>query len=161
MYNFCFLGKFLVNFSFYFWYYIKPVDDDNGEAGQQERQVMSKLKVKLRKEKCAGTLYGKLLAAKLKKLPYHHLLRAKHDIDNIMFKYMYINCVPEKESQSFSPVINTIVQPLQRTLMPFRHNTPNNMTLLTNLPSPEIAADQNQLVKIWLADLFFKGKGTT
>ena len=155
MYNFCFLGKFLVNFSFYFSYYIKPVEDDNGEAGQQERRVMSKLKVKLRKEKWADTLYRKLLTARLKKFPYHHRLRAKHDIDNIMFKYMYINCVPEKEFQSFSPVINTIVQPLQRTPMRFRHNTPNNMTLLTNLPSPEIVADQNQLVKIWLADLFF------
>lgn len=40
------------------------------------------------KQKCEETLYGELLVEKLKKLPYETRLRAKHDIDNIMFKYL-------------------------------------------------------------------------
>ena len=39
-----------------------------------------------------------------------------------MFKYMRIDCVLEKESQSFSPVINTIEQPSQSRPTPFRYN---------------------------------------
>ena len=84
---------------------------------------MSKFEEILSKERCEDTLYGKLLTTKLKELPYHRRLRAKHDIDNSMLKYMCIDCVPKKESQSFSPVINTIIQPLQSTPMPFRCNT--------------------------------------
>ena len=84
---------------------------------------MSKLDEKLSKEKCEDTLYGELLTAKLKKLPYHHWLPAKHDTDTIMFNYMCIDCAPEKKSQSFSLVIyyctaiakHTYAIPLQHT----------------------------------------------
>ena len=51
-------------------------------------RVMSKLEENLSKEKREDTLYGEVLTAKLKKLPNHHRLRAKHDIDKTMFKYM-------------------------------------------------------------------------
>ena len=95
---------------------------------------MSKVEEKLYKQKCEDTQYGELLTEKFKKLPYHYRLQAKHDIDNIMFKYMFIDCVPEKESQSFSPAIITIVQPSQSTTMPFRYRAPTNMDPLTNLP---------------------------
>ena len=51
--------------------------------------------------KCEDTLYGELLVAKLKKLKYEQRIRAKHDIDNVMFKYM-------------STSISTTYQPNQR-----------------------------------------------
>ena len=44
----------------------------------------------------------------------------------------------QKESQGFSAVINTIVQPSQSTPVPFRYNTHTNMAVLTSLSSPEI-----------------------
>lgn len=45
---------------------------------------MSKLEEKLKKKKkCEDFLHGELKTTKLKKLPYHHQLLAKHDIDNI------------------------------------------------------------------------------
>ena len=119
---------------------------------------MNKIEDKLNKEKCEDTLYGELLTAKLKKLPYHHRLRVKHDIDNIMLKYMCIDCVPEKESQSFSPVINPIAQPSQ-----CRSATTHSLKWLhlPIYPLQKSPTDHNQLVKIWLVVLFFKGKGTT
>ena len=52
---------------------------------------MSKLKEKLNTKKDDDQLYGDLLPTKLRRLSRSSKLRAKHEIDNIMFKYMLQN----------------------------------------------------------------------
>ena len=49
---------------------------------------MNKLKEKLNTKKDDDQLYGDLLPTKLRRLSRSSKLRAKHEIDNIMFKYM-------------------------------------------------------------------------
>ena len=52
---------------------------------------MNKLKEKLNSKKDDDQIYGDLLATKLRRLLSSSKLRAKHEIDNIMFKYMLQN----------------------------------------------------------------------
>ena len=52
---------------------------------------MDKLKEKLNSKKDDDQLYGDLLATKLRRLSSSSKLRAKHETDNIMFKYMLQN----------------------------------------------------------------------
>ena len=52
---------------------------------------MNKLKEKLNSKKDDDQLYGDLLANKLRWLRSSSKLRAKHEIDNVMFKYMLLN----------------------------------------------------------------------
>ena len=52
---------------------------------------MNKLKEKLNSKKDDDQLYGDLLATKLRRLLNSRKLRAKHEINNIMFKYMLQN----------------------------------------------------------------------
>ena len=52
---------------------------------------MNKLKEKLNSKKDDDQLYGDLLATKLRRLSSSSKLCAKHEIDNIMFKYMLQN----------------------------------------------------------------------
>ena len=52
---------------------------------------MNKLKEKLNSKKDDDQLYGDLLATKLRRLSSSSNLRAKHEVDNIMFKYMLQN----------------------------------------------------------------------
>ena len=122
---------------------------------------MNKLEEKLIKEKCKDTLYGELLTAKLKELPCHHWSWAKHDIDNIMFKYMSIDWVPEKESQGLSSVINTIVQLSPSTLAvshSLQHTHLQGSTYQFTLPRNQ-PADHNQLVgKFGMQSCFSKAE---
>ena len=43
--------------------------------------------VNKKEKRCEDTLHGEILASKMKKLPYQTKVRAKHEIDNLMFKY--------------------------------------------------------------------------
>ena len=52
---------------------------------------MNKLKEKLYSKKDDDQLYGDLFATKLRRLSSPSKLRAKHQIGNIMFKYMLKN----------------------------------------------------------------------
>ena len=52
---------------------------------------MNKLKEKLNSKKDDDQLYGDLLANKLRWLWSSSKLRAKHEIDNVVFKYMLLN----------------------------------------------------------------------
>ena len=56
---------------------------------------MQSLKDRLGSKKDEGQLYGELLATKMKKLSKINKLKAKHEIDNIMFKFQF-----EDESNS-------------------------------------------------------------
>ena len=52
---------------------------------------MNKLKEKLNSKKDDDHLYGDLVATKLQRLSSSSKLRAKHETDNIMIKYMLQN----------------------------------------------------------------------
>ena len=52
---------------------------------------MNKLKEKLNLKKDDDQLYDDLFATKLRRLSSSSILRTKHEIDNIMFKYMLQN----------------------------------------------------------------------
>ena len=56
-----------------------------------DNDFMNKLKGKVDSKKDDDQLYGDLLATKLWRLSSSSKLRAKHEIDNIMFKYMLQN----------------------------------------------------------------------
>ena len=57
----------------------------------EDVDFMNKLKEKLNSKKDDDQLYGDLLATKLQRLLSSSTLCAKHEIDNIMFKYMLQN----------------------------------------------------------------------
>ena len=59
---------------------------------------MNKLKEKLNSKKDGDQLYGDLLATKLRRLSSSSKLCAKHEIDNIMFKYMLQNEEDQQEN---------------------------------------------------------------
>ena len=50
---------------------------------------MVKLKEKLNSKKDEGGLYGDLLSTKLRSLSKINDLKAKHEIDNIMFRFQF------------------------------------------------------------------------
>ena len=54
----------------------------------EDVDFMNKLKEKLNSKKHDNQLYGDMLATKLRRLSSSNKLRAKHEIANIMFKYM-------------------------------------------------------------------------
>ena len=62
-------------------------------------------------DKCEDTLYGELLTKKFKKLACKAKLRAKHEIDNIMFKYLSVEFTEQHDS---SPIMNQYATPNQR-----------------------------------------------
>ena len=57
----------------------------------EDVDFMNKLKEKLNSKKDDDQLYGDLLPTKLRRLSRSSKLRAKHEIDNIVFKYMLQN----------------------------------------------------------------------
>ena len=69
-------------------------------------------------ERCEDTIYGELLASKLKKLPYHSKIRAKHEIDNIMFKYEILECTDGKLQQNLSFMQPQMQSPTQSVITP-------------------------------------------
>ena len=52
-----------------------------------DAEIMAKLKERLGSKKDEDQLYGDLLATKLRKLSKLSKIKAKHEIDNVMFKY--------------------------------------------------------------------------
>lgn len=81
------------------------------------------------------------------------VLQAKHKVDKIMFKSMWIDCIPQKES-----TLSAIIQPSWRTPMPFYYNTPTNMAPFTNLPSSEIKRWQSASEKVSLQSSFSRAE---
>ena len=57
------------------------------EETDMDDELMSTLKARLEAKKDEDQLHADLLAAKLRKLTKLNKLRAKHEIDNLMFKY--------------------------------------------------------------------------
>ena len=57
------------------------------EETDMDAELMSTLKERLEAKKDEDQLYADLLAAKLKKLTKLNKVRAKHETDNLMFKY--------------------------------------------------------------------------
>lgn len=64
-----------------------PFKRHKKEEPDMDADLMLKLKEKLGTKKDEDQLYGKLLAAKLRKLTKLSKLKAKHEIDNLVFKY--------------------------------------------------------------------------
>ena len=73
------------------------------------------------KQKDDDTLYGELLTAKLEKLSGLNKLRAKYEIDNLMFKYMIAH---EEESE----IVNnfTVNEPTSPEYRPLQRNSTNS-----------------------------------
>ena len=76
---------------------------------------MNKLKEKLNSKKDDGQLYGDLLATKLWRLSSSSKLHSKHEIDNIMFKYILHN---EEDQQANVQATEINLQVLRQ---PHRH----------------------------------------
>ena len=57
------------------------------EETDMDAELMSTLKARLEAKKDEDQLYADLIAAKLRKLTTLNKLRAKHETDNLMFKY--------------------------------------------------------------------------
>ena len=63
----------------------------SGESEDGEKQIMRQLEKRLSApavEKDDDRLYGDLLTVNLRKLSSDNKLLAKHDIDNVMFRYL-------------------------------------------------------------------------
>ena len=68
-----------------------PFTKQKRKLPEPDVDFMNKLKEKLHSKKDDDQLYGDLLATKLRRLSSSCKLRAKHEIHNIMFKYMLKN----------------------------------------------------------------------
>ena len=88
-------------------------DQERKDEEAKDSKLIQKLEEKLFAvgDKCEDTLYGELLTKKLKKLTYNAKLRAKHEIDNIMFNYLSVEFTEQHVS---SPISNQYAMPNQR-----------------------------------------------
>ena len=89
----------------------------------EDVDFMNKLKEKLNSKKDDDQLYGDLLPTKLRRLSRSSKLCAKHEIDNIMFKYMLQN---EEEQQANIQVAekDQFTSPLPTQSTPIQVNSP-------------------------------------
>ena len=84
---------------------------------------MNKLKEKLNSKKDDDQLYGDLLATKLRRLSSSSNLRAKHEVDNIMFKYMLQN-EEDQQANVQAAARDQFTSPPPSTSTPIQANSP-------------------------------------
>ena len=84
---------------------------------------MNKLKEKLNSKKNDGPLYGDLFAIKLQRLSNSSKLRTKHEIGNIIFKYMLQN-EEDHQTNVEAAARDQFTSPSQAPSKPIQANSP-------------------------------------
>ena len=115
-------------------------DDESSKIEARENDIMNAIEGKMSKPMSEDDLFGNLLAEKLKKLPFEINLRAKNEIDNMMFEYsMKSHNSGEQPVQAHQFIVfSNQMNPLPATPYTPIPNSTNNTAI--NLPaSPEFA----------------------